>query len=74
MLDLTIRSCSPSSSSAPMAAPYPTALTMVVLQVTGQAWSVAYFLWIPMVYDLDTARDFYRDQGFDITETLISRE
>ena len=60
---LTIRCCSPSPSS-PMAAPSPTSMTMVVLQVTNQLWLVAYYLWILSVEEIDTSIAFYWIQGF----------
>ena len=42
-----------------MVLPSPTDLTTSVLQVTNQTRSVAYFLCIPTVSDLNAAGDFY---------------
>ena len=64
-MDLTRHFRSP-SSFAPMAAPSPTALIMVILQVTDQSRLLIYLFWISNIFDFETTGYFCRCQGFKI--------
>ena len=67
---LTSRHCS-LYYSAPMASTSPTDLMAGVLQVTDQYQSANNYFWISTVEEINTARDFYRGQGFGIKVSRV---